>query len=197
MVGVESGAVGRQSTASADAVPVEQLAYADAASRLVAYVVDSIVVAILIFAVALVLTRLLGPTLLIGSAGVPRVSVDHARALLNSIVAAGIGTFYFVGTWMRFGATPGQALLGIRVRRVDGGRLGIGPAVLRWALLGAPIGLLVVGVLPALPASIVLAAVALWDVVLLVTTALDDRKRGLHDRLAGSVALRRVRLAVT
>jgi hypothetical protein len=81
------------------------------------------------------------------------------------------------------------------VQESGGARLRPGQAVIRWVLLGAWWG-----VLGALLLSISLGAWALgfaivvWDLVLLWTTARDGRKRGLHDRMAGSVVHRRVRL---
>ncbi len=174
------------------------LAYAGAAERLVAYVMDGVIVGILIYLAAFVLTRLIGPTVRYEAVGgVPSVVLDGTRAVVNAVVATAITAAYFAGSWLVLGGTPGQRLLAMRVQRAeDGGRLSVAQALIRWIVIGGPFGLvsaLVVPV-PLLGGALGLAFFA-WFVVLLVTTARDRRKRGLQDRLAGSVVLRSVRLA--
>ena len=64
--------------------------------------------------------------------------------------------------------------------------------MLRWALLGAPLGLasaLTVS-LPLLFLAILVVSFA-WFAVLVVTTLLSRTGRGLHDRLAGTTVVRR------
>ena len=172
------------------------IAYADAASRLVAYLIDGVLVGVAIFVVALVMMRVLGSTLPAVAADGTRGSVDVGRALLNAVVATTISGAYFVGCWLAFGRTVGQRLLGIVVlREATGDRLRPSQALVRWFLLGAWWGVLAVLLLPTPGAAWILAlAIAVWDLVLLGTTARDGRKRGLHDRLSGSVVHRNVRL---
>lgn len=173
------------------------IAYADAASRLVAYLIDGVLVGVAIFVVAFVMTRFLGPTLSTASGdGIPRASVDQGRALVNAVMATTLSGVYFVGCWVAFRKTIGQRLLGMVVQReTDGDRLRLSQALVRWFLLGAWWGLLAVLLLSVPGAALILAlAIAVWDLVLLGTTARDGRKRGLHDRLAGSVVHRSVRL---
>ncbi len=72
---------------------------------------------------------------------------------------------YFVAFWTLTGQTPGARLMSIRVLG-PGGRIGVRRAVRRFGglvLCSIPLG---AGFLPVL---------------------LDDRRRGLHDRLAGTV----------
>ena len=175
--------------------PDLQLAYAEASSRLVAYLIDGVLVGIAIFIVAFALSRLLGPTQIASADGL-RPVVDQGRALVNVVVATALSGVYFVGCWLGLRGTVGQRLLGmVVVRESDGERLRPGQALTRWFLLGAWWG-----VLGALLLSVSLAtwfiafAIVVWDLVLLWTTARDGRKRGLHDRVAGSVVHRRVRL---
>lgn len=195
MIDDASAPVGRQPTDR----PKQSVAYADAASRLVAYLIDGVLVGLVIFVVALVLSRVLGPTLPAAGTDGIRASVDQGRALVNAAVATAISGVYFVGCWLALGGTLGQRLLGILVlREADGGRLRPGQALVRWILLGAWWGLLGALLLSISLAAWVLAvAIVAWDLVLLWTTVRDGRKRGLHDKLAGSVALRRVRLVAS
>lgn len=76
-----------------------------------------------------------------------------------AFVVFGVLSLLTLGT---VGSTPGKRLLGLRVVRVDGGRLGIGAVLLRTALL-----LLVI------PAVV-------WD----------RDTRGMHDKAAGAVQVR-------
>jgi uncharacterized RDD family membrane protein YckC len=183
--------------AEAAATPVEGVAYGDVAARLLAYVLDALLVGVVIFAVAFVMTRLLGPTLRIAEAdGAARATVDDGRAVLNAVVATLITGAYFVGSWSVMRGTPAQRLLGMRVVRAsDGARLGPGQALVRWLLLGAPLGLASVVLFRAPASALLLGLISLvWYLVILATTARDRRKRGIHDRVAGSVVLRRMRI---
>lgn len=88
-----------------------------------------------------------------------------------------------------------QRIFGAGVERADGGgRLHPAQAIGRWFLLGAPFGIVSTFALPVPVLGAILGLViAVWYAVLFVTTARDRRKRGLHDRLAGSVVRRRPR----
>jgi uncharacterized RDD family membrane protein YckC len=88
---------------------------------------------------------------------------------------------------------PGQATLGmrgLRMRVVDasgGGTLSVLAASKRWVALGAPLGLL--GLVGPLTSGASVASLGL-SMALLVTTATDARRRGLHDKWAGSAVIR-------
>jgi uncharacterized RDD family membrane protein YckC len=73
---------------------------------------------------------------------------------------------YFVAFWSTTGQTPGNRVLRIRVRAASGGTLRPRRALLRFIGLS-------------------LAALPLCAGFLLILV--DDRRRGLHDRLAGTV----------
>jgi uncharacterized RDD family membrane protein YckC len=87
------------------------------------------------------------------------------------VLAAGAGwiawvTLYFVAFWTLTGQTPGDRLIGIRVVSTSGGAIKFRHAVLRFfamVLCAIPLG---AGFLPVL---------------------FDDRRRGYHDRAAGTV----------
>jgi hypothetical protein len=162
--------------------------------RLVAYVLDALLLALAIYVVVLLLHALVGPTVRIAEVdGVPRLSVDRLRSVVDAVVATAVAGAYFVGSWLAFRGTPALRLVRARVERADGGgRLALGSAFKRWLMLGAPFGLLSTLVLPMPWLGAILAVViAFWNLVLLVTTARDRRKRGLHDRVADSIVLRR------
>jgi uncharacterized RDD family membrane protein YckC len=73
---------------------------------------------------------------------------------------------YFVAFWSTTGQTPGNRVLRIRVRAASGGTLRPRRALLRFIGLNLAALPLFAGFLPIL---------------------VDDRRRGLHDRLAGTV----------
>jgi uncharacterized RDD family membrane protein YckC len=167
---------------------------AGALIRLVAYAVDALLLVVLIYVVALVLRAAIGPTIRFTDAdGVPRVLVDRFHVVINSVAATLLAGAWFVGSWLRFGRTPGQRLLGVRVVRVDGsGKLRPGQAVGRWLLLWTPLGLISTLLGPPNTLSVVLLlAIAFWFALLFVSTVRGPRKRGLHDRITGSVVVRR------
>ena len=93
---------------------------------------------------------------------------------------------YFVGLWTSgSGATLGMRV--VRFRVVDaagGGPLGLGQAVRRWVALGSPLSLL--GLIPVAAVSQLGSLQPLWAIVLLISTAADPRRRGLHDQWAAT-----------
>jgi uncharacterized RDD family membrane protein YckC len=96
---------------------------------------------------------------------------DTAETVL---LACGAGAFavwtvaYFAVFWSTTGQTPGNRLMRIRVRTDDGAVLSLRRSLVRFAAL-------------------VLAALPLFAGFLPVLV--DDRRRGLHDMLAGTVVV--------
>jgi uncharacterized RDD family membrane protein YckC len=166
--------------------------------RLVAYALDAVVVAIAIYAAALALRAILGPSIRFAdTGGAPRLLVDRGRVVVDALAGFLIAGGYFAGSWVAAGATPAQRVFGARVVRAsDCGRLLAGEAIARWALLGAPVGVAsVILAPPPLISAVVAASLAGWYAVLFVSTAVDRSKRGLHDRLAGTLVIRVPRTA--
>ena len=62
----------------------------------------------------------------------------------------------------------------------------MGPALIRWALLGYPLSLL--ALIPAI-ASLVSGLGFIWYIALLVSTIASDTKQGLHDRASNSAVV--------
>ena len=97
--------------------------------------------------------------------------VETAVAAAGGVLYVVWTVAYFVTFWATTGQTPGNRLLGIRVHTETPDRLGPARAVLRFA-------------------GLTLAALPLGAGFLLILV--DDRRRGLHDRLAGTVVVEAV-----
>ena len=164
--------------------------------RAFAFVLDGLVLLVLGFVLLAVTTALLGPTVVLDleRPAAPVVEVRMWRLFLNAALLAALSGTYFVAAWTRSGSTPGQHLLNLVViaSASPGARASIGRASLRWALMGAPLGL-VAALTVDLPLLFLAVSVASfgWFVVLVVTTAWGRTGRGLHDRLSGTIVTRR------
>ena len=135
--------------------------YAGLVSRTVALAIDAAALTIG-FAVA---SGVLGLILSLFTA----VEISSPGAVLGaaamwSLVVGG----YFVLFWTLTGETPGMRLMALRVINRDGAPLGFGQALLR--LIGA-----------------ILAAIPFFAGYLLILV--DDRRRGLHDMIAGTTVI--------
>ena len=112
--------------------------------------------------------------------GRPLASDAEVLAAMRDFIGLWIGLgaiawllhfLYLVIFWSWQGGTIGQLLLGIQVRReADGQRIGIGTSILRY------IGYLI----------------SVWVFYLgLIWVAFDARKQGWHDKIAGTLVIRR------
>jgi uncharacterized RDD family membrane protein YckC len=144
-------------------VPAGAPQYAGLVTRVVAFVID----AAIINGVAFLLVA--GASLVLSVFG---SSLDDLPDWL--LVAAGAGGWvllagsYFVGSWALTGQTVGMRVMAIRVVTRDGGHVSI------WRGLRRLVGL-------------VIAAIPLFAGYLLILV--DDRRRGLQDRIAGTLVV--------
>ena len=153
------------------------LEFAGATARVVAYIIDGIIVTILTV-VALTLVAIVLPGLL-------------DTPVVASVVGVAIDAAYFIGLWSGGNrATLGMRLLKLQVGNAsDGRRMDGSQALRRWILLGS--WLTLVGVTPAFSGIAGLAAFV-WALVLLVSTATSPTKQGIHDRVANTAVVRPV-----
>ena len=108
------------------------------------------------------------------------VEVDTLQGELPAAIALGLflfGAIYTVVPTALWGQTPGKIAVGTRVVAEEDGSLpGWRRAALRWAVPG------VAGRLP---------YVGLWvSLAVMASLVLDARRRGLHDRAAGTIVVR-------
>jgi len=95
------------------------------------------------------------------------------------------GLLYFVGFWTWRGQTPGKMLIGARIVRLDGSPVSIGWSLLRYLFYLMPF----FG-----PIVLLGSLVSGWFAILLplvafVVMALNPKKRGVHDFVAGTVVI--------
>ena len=144
-------------------VPAGAPRYAGLVTRTVAFVID----AAIINGVAFLLVA--GASLVLSMFG---SSIDDLPDWLVVAVGAGgwlvLAGSYFVGSWVLTGQTVGMRVMAIRVMKRDGGHVSVWRGLRR--LVGA-----------------VIAAIPLFAGYLLILV--DDRRRGLQDRIAGTVVV--------
>jgi uncharacterized RDD family membrane protein YckC len=149
-----------------EAGPAPGVLFASPVSRLVAYILDSILLGVVIVILSVVLVGFLAA----GSAGTDTMSgAQVGTTFIWLFVVLLVSLLYFPWFWARGGQTPGMKLLHIRVvRDADGGPIGWGTAMMR--LLGYWIN------------GIVLYIGFAWILV-------DKRRRGWHDLIANTVVI--------
>jgi uncharacterized RDD family membrane protein YckC len=151
--------------------PAPGVKFAGHGPRLVAYIVDGVILTVVLLVLVAV------PTVLVGSdaqtvSGSRRIGVGAGAVilvvfLLIAIIALGYYPFF----WARSGQTPGMRLFRLYlVRDSDGGKVSAGQAILR--LVGLWIS------------AIPLYLGFIWIFI-------DKRRRGWHDLIAGTVMIER------
>ena len=145
----------------ADSQALAAPVYEGMVTRGIAFAVD----AALINLVALIVSVSVGLALSVLD---PSSSVEKAALAVGGAAYVVWTIAYFVTFWSTTGQTPGDRLLQIRVRRADGGVLRPRKSLLR---LGA----------------MMLCAIPLFAGFLPILV--DNRRRGLHDMLAGTVVV--------
>lgn len=194
---------GRLAIASSFDGPLPGVEYASVAGRLVTFLVDALILGFL----TTELSSLGAYPLLQALTGESGLSTNPedvhgvgVRFLAIAIVSVGIvGAFAFTYFLKALRATPGQYLARMRTVNVsDGGQVGVAAAFFRWLLVFLPIQAAILimtfrsfweqGSLGQL-SGITLGATAAWYVLLLIATAVEPRRRGLQDRLTGSIVV--------
>ncbi len=146
--------------------PAPGVVFASHGGRLVAYIVDAILVGVIVTAVTIALAILTG---VLAVAGAVPLAALSGLFLIVAVFVVSLG--YFPYFWVNGGATPGMRIFNLRVvRDRDGGPLGWGEAILRL------VGFWVSG-----------AVFYLGFVWILI----DKRRRGWHDLIAGTVMVQR------
>ncbi len=193
------------------ALPVSA-AVAPLGRRVVAFLLDGIILVPVWVVYGVALDTAFGPLIALdaGGTGIVVVAIDAPRVALELALTLLTDAAYYAGCWVRWGMTPGQRACGVAVcaaptaaptdgptppdrppaREPDPDRVPVHVATNRWAVLQLlPICAGSLGSAGALPLGVVAAITAGWSAALLLSAAADPFRRGLHDRVAGTVVV--------
>jgi uncharacterized RDD family membrane protein YckC len=183
--------------------------------RSAAYLVDSLIIGLAYLVLGILFDSIFGPLVAATPDGqaLVVVAVNPLRVALELTATLVVDALYFAGCWSRLGATPGQRVLRIRVllERATGsaatGPAGAGSAAAgsvhdtsvalpleaagrRWAVLAVlPIATGSLAGSGAIDVSVLTVVNGAWFLLLLASTAADPLRRGLHDRVAGTIVV--------
>lgn len=170
--------------------------YADVPNRIIAYIIDAILIGIVNIIIVAVLVAIIGPTTVvtIGQNFSVNASVNFGPLLIITLIGLAVNAAYFIYTWVALRGTVGMKVLGMQVgHEGDGRTITYQQGIYRWLLLGAPFSLAqLLNPWPALGLLLGLAAF-IWLIALLVTTAQSPTKQGLHDRYAHTMVVKAAR----
>ena len=161
------------------------LVYADVPNRVIAYIIDAILIGILNLIIGGILGGMgLNPVVVNPDL---TVTVNYVGALVAGIIGLAISAAYFIYTWTSMRATIGMRLLGMQIGNAgDGATITMNQAIRRYIALSAPSILAqVFQPLPLIGVIIGLAGL-LWYIYLIYTTATSPTKQGWHDVFANT-----------
>lgn len=178
------------------------LYYADVPNRIIALIIDAILVGLVGLIIGIGLFAIFGsPTNIttVPDSSQPlgfriETSTNWLATLVSAAVGLAISFGYYVYTWTRMRGTVGQRMLGMQVgNAADGATLTMDQAVRRWLALGGIFALAqFLNPLPGLGILIGLVSF-LYVLALLVTTAQSPTKQGLHDQFAHTIVVKAAR----
>jgi uncharacterized RDD family membrane protein YckC len=172
--------------------PVAGTTIADFLSRVVAWIIDGVILGVVGQVLWLILFRILP------------LGID---VLVQAILVAAISAGYFIYMWTTRKQTIGMMVMKLEVvQDGTGAALGQSAAIRRWLYLGLPLALATLlsvgggfsffafGGLGGLAilltlASIVAIVAFVWELYLAYATSQDPRKQGPHDKAANSVVI--------
>jgi len=168
--------------------PAAGIAFADLTTRIIAIIIDFVILGIVGFVVNLVLLTAFFATLV--STGSAIFLLLSVVVLVFDVLLAGI---YFIYTWTNMKASPGQRILGLMtVGEADGSALTFNAALARFVIMFAPgyIASLASTVIPGILGLLLSLAGLAWSIFLIYSVANDPKRQGFHDHYAHSVVIK-------
>jgi uncharacterized RDD family membrane protein YckC len=191
-----------QITSTAPVAGPAGLFYADVPNRVIAYIIDIIILAIVNVVIGIVLFAVIGSPTSVDTIQDPNAILGvrfetHTNiisSLLYAVVGLAVSAGYFIYTWTAMRGTIGMKALGMQVgNAADGATLTRDQAVRRWLALGGIFSLAqTLNQLPLLGLLIGLASIV-YVIFLIVTTAQSPTKQGWHDKFAGTIVAKAAR----
>jgi uncharacterized RDD family membrane protein YckC len=171
---------GFQTTAvAAEAGPAPGIMYADLMNRIIALVIDAVILGVINFIlifIAGILTVAIGMGLLFG--------------LFFGLIWAAVNLVYFVYGWTKMRASYGQKFLNLEtVNAGDGATLTQNQAIRRWAFLWGPVA---IGYAIPILGWLISFIAFFYMLYLLYTVSQSPKRQGFHDVQAGTVVVKRV-----
>ncbi|MGK2850955.1 MAG: RDD family protein, partial [Candidatus Limnocylindrales bacterium] len=169
--------------------PIAGFALGGVGARLVAYLIDGILLSVTVTVIQSIVAPDFMPfDLSAGSIDQLPTPIFSLETVLVGVIGMGVDFIYLVGLWTSRGrATVGMRLLKLQVVDMASGKgLTISQAAARWLLLSGAIG--IIGLIPV---DLGLAGLIgfIWLIVLFVTTSSHPLKQGIHDRAANSIVV--------
>jgi uncharacterized RDD family membrane protein YckC len=188
-----------QSLTSTAAVPGPPgFYYADVPNRIIAYVIDVILLSVIGIVLAFVLGGLFGGlTTAAGALDSAGGELNLGAFLVVSIAQLAISLGYFGYSWTAARGTPGMKLLGLQIGdESDGHSIDWNQAIIRWLIIGIPSILATFTSYASSTLSLVFSIIGVaWLIVLLYSIAQSPTKQGLHDRYARTILVKAGRRA--
>ncbi|MFV2065000.1 MAG: RDD family protein [Chloroflexota bacterium] len=171
--------------------------YADVPNRIIAYIIDLIILTIIGFVLALTAGSLFGGLTAEGTLDSAGGDLNLGAFFVVSIGQLAISLGYFGYFWTRSRGTPGMKLLGLQIGdEADGHSIDWNQALIRWLILGVPSILSTFASFVSSGLGLVLSLVGVvWLIILLYTIAKSPTKQGLHDRYARTILVKAGRRA--
>lgn len=172
--------------------------YADVPNRIVAYIIDMILLAVIGFVSLAAVSQVMGaPSTISSTTNGLVVEVNLASSLVLAIVNTVIGALYFILQWSRQRATMGMRVLGLQIgAESDGRSISTAQGFSRWLIFGIP-GILAQFSLYLNEAlGFILSLVGIiWLIALLISISQSPTKQGYHDRYAKTIMVKAARRA--
>jgi uncharacterized RDD family membrane protein YckC len=165
--------------------------YGDIPNRVIALILDGIVIVVLLIAVGIVL-GIVGLSAGFASGG----AFNAGATIVYSIISLAVSIVYFLYGWTRTRGTIGMRALGMQVGNAfDGKTLTTDQAIRRWVALWGPSTLS--GAIAGWPGigPLFSFVVFLYLIYLLYSTATSPTKQGFHDKYANTVVVKAARVA--
>lgn len=153
----------------------KEIKYAGFWIRLIAYIIDSLLLLILFAIPMIFFKQSFNPEKIVerfesGDLGV-FLNISFFMITILAIIIFSVG--YYIVSWSKWGKTLGMKILGIKVVNSEGKNISSGKAFLRWLM-----GYFLPGIIP-------YAGILLY-LALGIMIGVDNKKQGWHDKIAGS-----------
>ena len=166
--------------------------YADLPNRIIAYIIDIVILAI----ANIIITAVIGAVgLNISTFSLQNgFTYNYLAVVVVGIIGLIISAGYFIYTWTTMRGTIGMKALGMQIgNEGDGATLTQNQAIKRWIYVGGWISIVqIVNPLPLLGLLVGLAGF-IYIVYLLYTTAQSPTKQGYHDHAAKTMVVKATR----